>query len=173
MDLFFDFLKIVIPSTLVFLTAFYTIKKFLDNEEKKQLLQMRKEGQKMITPIRLQAYERITMYLERIAPNTLINRVYKNGMTSRMLQIELLNTIRNEFNHNLSQQVYLSDTAWSLTKNAKEEMIKLINLASTKVKDDASGVDLSKVILQVSMKINKLPTDIAIQYLKKEIRQLF
>ena len=52
-------------------------------------------------------------------------------------------------------------------------MIKLTNLASTKVKDDASGVDLSKVILQVSMKINKLPTDIAIQYLKKEIRQLF
>jgi hypothetical protein len=173
MDLFFDILKIVLPSTLVFLTAFYSIKKFLENEEKKQLIQMRKEGQKLITPIRLQAYERITMYLERIAPNTLVNRVYKNGMTSRMLQIELLNTIRNEFNHNLSQQVYLSDTAWSLTKNGKEEMIKLINLASTKVKDDASGVDLSKVILQVSMKINKLPTDIAIQYLKKEIRQLF
>ena len=70
MDLFFDFLKIVIPSTLVFLTAFYSIKKFLDNEEKKQLLLMRKEGQKLITPIRLQAYERIAMYLERIAPNT-------------------------------------------------------------------------------------------------------
>ena len=173
MDLFFDILKIVLPSALVFLTAFYSIKKFLENEEKKQLLQLRNDGQKMITPIRLQAYERLTMYLERIAPNTLVNRVYKNGMTSRMLQVEMLNTIRNEFNHNLSQQVYLSDKSWNLVKNAKEEMIKLINLASTKVKDDASGIELSKVILQVSMKINKLPTDVAVEYLKKEIRQLF
>jgi CRISPR/Cas system CMR subunit Cmr4 (Cas7 group RAMP superfamily) len=173
MDLFFDVLKVVLPSGLVFLTAYYAIKKFLENEEKKQLLLIRKDSQKMITPIRLQAYERVTMYLERISPNSLINRVYKNGMTARMLQVELLNTIRNEFNHNLSQQVYLSDGAWNLVKNSKEEMIKLINLSSTRVKDDSSGVELSKVILQVTMKIKKLPTDIAIEYLKKEIRQLF
>ena len=173
MDVFWDLLKIVLPAGIVFLTAFYTIKKFLENEQKKRLLEMRKDGQKIIIPIRLQAYERITMFLERISPNSLIRQVHKNGMSARVLQAELLNTIRSEFNHNLSQQVYVSDDAWNMVKNGKEEMIKLVILASSKVKDDAPGVALSKVILQVSMKIDKMPTDVAIEYLKKEIRQTF
>ena len=173
MDIFWDILKIVLPAGIVFLTAFFTITKFLENEQKKRLLEMRKDDQKVITPIRLQAYERITMFLERISPSSLINRVHKNGMSARMLQAELIQTIRNEFNHNLSQQVYISDDAWNRVKNSKEEMIKLVNLASSKVKDDAPGAALSKVILQVSIKIDKMPTDIAIEYLKKEIRQTF
>ena len=173
MDIFWDILKIVLPAGIVFLTAFYTIKKFLDNEQKKRLLEMRKDGQKVLTPIRLQACERVTMLLERISPISLINRVHKKGMSARELQGQLIQNIRNEFNHNLSQQIYISDDAWKRVKNSKEEMIKLVNLASSKVQDDAPGAALSKVILQVSMKIDKMPTDVAIEYLKKEIRQTF
>jgi len=90
-----------------------------------------------------------------------------------MLQAELLETIRSEFNHNLSQQVYMSDSAWTLVKNSKEETIKLINLASSNVNDDATGTELSKIILQLVMKIEKLPNQTALEYLKKELRQSF
>ena len=173
METFYDILLVVLPAGIVFLTAFYVIKKFLDNEQKKRLLELRKDTQKVITPIRLQAYERVTMFLERISPDSLVSRVHKNDMSARMLQAELLNTVRTEFNHNISQQVYMSDAAWSMVKQAKEETIKIIILASSKVNDDSAGTDLSKLILHLAMKIDKLPTQTAIEYLKKEIRQTF
>lgn len=173
MELFFDVLKVVLPAGIVFATAYFVIKSFLDNESKKRMLDIRKEGQKAITPVRLQAYERITMFLERISPDLLISRVNKSGMSARMLQAELVETIRSEYNHNLSQQVYMSDSAWTLVKNSMEEIIKLINLASTNVKDDATGNELGKIILQLVMKIGKLPNQTAIEYIKKELRQSF
>ncbi len=173
MDIFFDILKLILPAIIVFLTAFFTIKKFLDNEQKKRLVNLRKDGQTVITPIRLQAYERVTMFLERISPLALVNSVNKQGMSARMLQAGMLSTIRDEFNHNLSQQVYMSNEAWLLVKKSKEEMIKMINVTLYKVGDSASGSDLSKVILQIAMKMDKLPTEIAIDFLKAELRKLF
>ncbi|MFH1322136.1 MAG: hypothetical protein ABII90_15980 [Bacteroidota bacterium] len=173
MEKVYDIAMIVLPSLIVFLTAFYTIKGFLENEQKKRLLELRKDGQKLLTPIRLQAYERAAMFLERISPDTLITRVHKNGMSARKLQSELLKSIRDEFNHNLSQQIYMSDQAWFRVKSAKEEMIKLFNLASSRLNDDATGIDLSKIILQLTLNIEKLPTQSALEYIKKEIRQSF
>jgi len=173
MDTFFEILKLILPAGIVFLTAFYSIKKFLDNEQKKRLIELRKDGQKVVAPIRLQAFERVTMYLERISPNMLINSLHKQGMSARMLQEEMLSTIRNEFNHNLSQQVYMSNEAWLRVKNAKEEMIKIINVTASKVGDHGSGTELSKIILQLAMKIDKFPTDLAIDYLKDELRKSF
>ena len=61
----------------------------------------------------------------------------------------------------------------SLVKNSKEEIIKLINLAASNVRDDATGTELSKVILKLVMKIGKLPNQTAIEYIKKELRQSF
>ena len=95
MDEFFEILKLILPTGIVFLTAFYAIKKFLDNEQKKRLIELRKDGQKVITPIRLQAYERATMFLERISPNALINSVHKQGMSARMFQVKMIAMIRN------------------------------------------------------------------------------
>lgn len=130
-------------------------------------------NQKLITPIKLQAYERIALFLERIALNNLIVRVYKPGMSARLLQAELLKAIRSEFEHNLSQQIYLSNDSWNATKTAKEEIIKVINIASSKVSDEANGTDLSKVIFELITKVDKLPTEYALELLKMEIRLVF
>ena len=173
MDTLFELLKFILPALIVFLTAYYTIKHFLQNDQKKRLLEIRKDNQQVIMPVRLQAYERVALLLERLVPDTLINRVHKNGMSARLLQEKLLQTIRQEFDHNLSQQVYISDNAWALVKNAKEEIIKLVNIASSKVKDDAAGRELCRVILEIMMRLEKLPTQVALDYLKKEIRQVF
>jgi len=168
-----EILKYILPSIVVFLTAYYILKTFLESEHKKFLVEIRLNNQKVITPIRLQAYERVSLFLERISPNGLVMRVHKSGMSSRMFQAELLKTIRSEFEHNLSQQIYISSPVWESIKTAKEETIKIINIASARVKDDASGLDLSKAIFDVMSQLEKVPTQVALENLKREVRQVF
>jgi len=172
-DDIFDILKIVLPAAIVFLTAYYAIKKFLENDQKKRSQELRNDGQKLVTPIRLQAYERVVMFLERIGPEALLGRLDKTGMSAKELQLSLIGTINNEFNHNLSQQLYMSNEAWIKVKAGKEEMIKLINIASSKLEVNASGAALSKMILTLTIQVGKLPVQEAVDYLKAELRQSF
>lgn len=173
MELLFDLLKIIIPCGVVFATAFFLVKNFLENENKKRSTELKAANQQQLIPIRLQAFERIILFLERISPNNLVMRVHKSGMSARLLQAELVKTIRAEFEHNLSQQIYMSANSWEMVKGAKEEMIKLVNLSSSKVGDNATGMDLGSVMIELGSKLQKLPTQNAIDYLKKEIAQTF
>jgi hypothetical protein len=126
-----------------------------------------------ILKLELQAAERFSLYLERIAPDRLVMRVHRNGMDAKMFQSELLRSIREEFDHNLSQQIYISEEAWSLIKKAKDEMLKFITACGEKLPKDSSAMDLSRVIFEGASKVERLPSDIALQYLRTETRQLF
>ena len=173
MNLLITLLQIIIPSAIVFATAYFLVKNFLDNESKKRMSEIKKTNQELITPVRLQAYERVVLFLERITPNSLVMRIHSSGMSARALHGELLKTIRLEFEHNVAQQVYISNKAWAEVKNSKEEIIKLINVCSTKVDGVATGAQLAEKIIEVSSQIPKLPTQIAIENLKKEIALAF
>lgn len=173
MELLMMLLAALVASTAVFLTAWLLLKQFLGNEEKKRVLELRIKNQGLLTPVRLQAYERVILYLERISPNGLILRVFQPSLNSFQLQSLLIQTIRSEFEHNLSQQIYLSNASWELVKNAKEDTIKLVNLAAAKVGDNASGTDLSTAIIELNMQNNLQKNQIAIDFIKNEISQLF
>jgi len=168
-----DIFKYVLPSVVTFLAAYFIIKAFLDREYKNKMMDLRMQNQQTITPIRLQAYERMVLFLERISMTQLVSRVHKSGMSARLLQSELVKTIRNEYDHNLSQQVYITQQTWNSIKTAKEETIRAINIASTKVSDDAAGLDLVNVLFDLVTKVEKLPTDIALEQLKLEAKQTF
>lgn len=168
-----DIFKYILPSVVTFLAAYFIIKAFLDREYKNKLMDLRMQNHSTITPIRLQAYERMTLFLERIALTQLITRVHKSGMSARLLQNEMVKTIRAEYEHNLSQQIYITQQCWNSIKTAKEETIRAINIASTKVPDDAAGLDLINVIFELVTKVEKLPTDIALEQLKLEAKQTF
>lgn len=168
-----DVLKFLLPSIVVFAAGYLTVKNFLDTETKRRLAEIRLANQNVVTPMRLQAYERMAIFLERINPNILITRVHKSGMSARLLQSELTKMIRTEFEHNLSQQIYMSNHAWEMVKTAKEEITKLVNVAASKLPDTATGVDLSHMILQISQQIDKMPTQVALEYIKKEVGQVF
>jgi hypothetical protein len=131
------------------------------------------EEQKILLPLRLQAYERIILFLERISPNNLIMRMNKPEMSSVQLQSALVKVIREEFEYNLSQQLYISLKAWELVKNAKEETIKLINMASGKIPETASSGELIKNILDLAVEKERLPVNDAIDEIKKEIQLIF
>jgi hypothetical protein len=168
-----EILKYIIPSLIVCAVVFYLIKAFLDSDLKKRTLEMKQKGQNVLIPIRLQAYERVVLLLERISPTNLVMRINKPELMANHLRLKLLNTVREEFDHNLSQQLYLSSQAWELIKNAKEEVVKLINTAAADMNDDAQGQDLSKKIIELSIAQSKSPISIALEYIKKEIRELF
>jgi len=173
MEDFLEILKYILPSGVVFATAYFLLKAFLDNENRKKMLELKMANQTISIPVRLQAYERIILLLERISPGSLVLRVTQPAMTAFQLQTALIESIRDEFEHNLAQQIYLSSNAWELAKNAKEETIKLVNIAASKLNESATAVDLGSVIFELSARTEKLPVTTAIEYIKKEVRQLF
>src|SRR3954470_20124591 len=124
MDALWEILRIILPAAAVFAAAFFTQKHFLDNDRGRRNQELKKSGQSLVTPLRLQAYERIVIFLERAHPNTIVVRVNKHGMTSHQLHMELIKTIKSEYEHNLSQQIYISYGAWELVKTTKEEITK-------------------------------------------------
>jgi hypothetical protein len=170
---FLQVLLYFIPAALILMTCYLLIKQFLTNEHKIKLIELKKASNKEVFPLRLQAYERMILFLERISPNNLVQRVSKPGMTARELQVQLLTAIRNEYEHNLSQQLFISSQAWELVRNAKEDMVKIINIAMSKLSEKNLAIDLSKAIFEIILKTEVMPAQKAIEYLKKEFRQLY
>lgn len=161
----------ILACVIVFLTAYFSIKYFLENDQKKRLLELKFNSKSLITPVRLQAYERMAMFLERIEPNHLIQRVNNPDLTSEQLRTILLTTIRAEFEHNLSQQIYISVNTWDLIVQAKEETIQRINLSAGKLGTEAMSIDLATSLLEkVTASVSN---ERAMKALKEEIAILF
>lgn len=157
----------------MFGALYFVMNRFLDTEHRKQLMVLRKENNTVTTPLRLQAYERLVLFLERISMDKLVLRVNKPGMSAKLLKAELLRTIQQEFDHNLTQQLYISNTSWDTVKKAKDEYLKVVNLAGSQMKPDSNSLNLAQKIFEIMTKLEKSPSQIAILILKKEIRQLF
>ncbi len=170
---FVEILKITLPSIIMLAAIYYIVGGFFRTKEQRQKLKMARGNRKQLLPIRLQAYERLILFLERISPDSLLMRVNYLSSTSKQLHTELLQTVRAEFEHNLSQQLYISPAAWGSVKNAKNYIISLINQVAAEVDDNAPAIDLSKAILEKTMEWEQTPTQKAIDELKKEIQQIF
>jgi hypothetical protein len=168
-----EILKYLLPALVVFATTFYMVRKYFNDEEQKRKQQFFANNRNLTAPLRLQAYERMILFLERISPESLIIRVNKPGYTCQQLQSELTNTIRSEFEHNLSQQLYVSAGAWEMLKIARGRTIQLINMTAEKVQKDSPSINLSKAILESIVDQEKAPATDAINFLKKEFSQIF
>lgn len=178
MSTFFYIIVVVVAMVATIAVTGYVYylltKRYFDNEQKRQMLQMRidehHEAVKLVTPIRLQAYERMALYLERISPDSLVLRCYQPGMDTKLLQGVMTKTIRDEWEHNLSQQVYLSSEAWARIRKAKEEMTGVVNSAAITIPDDADPTRLASAIF--ASVADNAPTASALEFLKQEMREL-
>ncbi len=175
MNLLVQIIIVTIPPCIVAALSYFLIRNFLGNDQKKKLLEMQqeksKETQKVLLPLRLQAYERLALFLERIHPNNLLLRSFSAGMGLRDLQVAMTQSIRDEFEHNLSQQIYISPELWHHIKSAKEEMINLINSSAFESAEKADPTALAAKIFQLSAQ-NQLPCEWALDMLKKEFSDL-
>ena len=167
-----EILKYTVPSIIVFLTASvmirYYFKSFVRDRDHDLILQDRKKT----LPMRLQAYERLALFLERITVDSLVVREQSDEFTARDFHQHLLAVIRAEYEHNLSQQIYVSGDAWNVIRNAKEGTLKMLNRAAMQVNPDGPALDLSKKILEIQMEAENSPTQAALEFLRNEARQL-
>ncbi len=169
----YELLKYTIPSLVVLATAYYLLKMFLDKETEKTQMQMRIDVQKISLPIRMQAYERLVLLLERIEPAGLLVRTNLPGMNASQLKSALIQSIRSEFEHNLSQQLYVSTKAWEMVRNAREETIKRINTSAMKLTPEATSTDLASLILINDIDAEQSAVKGALDLLKSEARNNF
>jgi hypothetical protein len=168
-----EILKYTLPSFVVFLTAFFIIRQFMEREISKQRHELRVKTLDQTLPLRLQAYERVVLLLERISPEALIMRLNLPGMTAKQLHSEMLSTIRAEYDHNLSQQLYVSTESWEIVKKARGNVIRFINTVSERIAPIAPAIELSSKLFEKLMEDDKSPTSDALEFVKKEVRQLF
>lgn len=173
MELIIEFGKIVLPAGVAMYAMYLTVKMFIQKEWESKRMELTFRNTETLLPIRLQAYERMCLFLERISPNNLILRLSDNSYTSGQFQQLLLSEIRQEFNHNLSQQVYMSNEAWNLIRNAMEDVVVMINKAGGMVPPDARNIELSKKIFELAMDSDRDNIQIALTFIKDEIRQQF
>jgi len=173
MDTLIEFAKLLVPAGAVLYGMYLVVKSFVQKELNQAALEIRAKNQEVTMPIRLQAYERICLLLERIAPNNLVLRLNENTFSAQEFHQVLVNEVREEFNHNVSQQIYVSEQAWDMVRNAKEEIIATINQAAQSLPENAKSLDLAKQIFEQMMKKPVDPSNQALAQIKKEIRTLF
>jgi len=130
------------------------------------------DNKRLFFPMQVDAVQRIVLFLERIAPNNMIMRLNNPGLPARAFQQLLLENIRNEYEHNLAQQIFVSPDAWHLVKTSKDELAKIINMAATHLTATATCNDLSRAIFEITAQLNNQPTDRAIMFLKAELNKI-
>jgi hypothetical protein len=155
-----------LPALITAGLAYYFFKMFTDNEEKRRRYFLIKDLQKDILPLKLQAYERMTLFLERTNPVKLVLRVSPLNQDSFHYANLLVQTIENEYEHNLTQQIYVSNEAWQVINKAKNSVITNIRLASHQVQ---TADDLRQHILNDLATDKESITNVAILFIKNEV----
>jgi len=161
----------LLPAIVVGLVAYFFFKGHTANEEGRRRYLIQKEAQKNIIPIRLQAYERLTLFLERIDPNKLLLRVKPYSDELQQYETLLIQNIDNEYEHNLAQQIYITPECWNLINAAKNATIQVIRQASMNEKVDSS--DKLRAFLLNHFMGEVTPSHKALLFVKKEVSELF
>ena len=165
------YLSYLIPSIIVGVIAFYFFKIFVDHQKEMQYMELRKENRSEVLPLRLQAFERLVLFLERISPGQLLSRIKPVGENKFDYENLLIASIEQEFEHNLVQQVYVSQKCWDAIKASKNSTISLIR--KTAMSDKITSAQKLREVVLTELFEKSSPSDTGIAFLKNEIRQLF
>nr|MBS0037301.1 hypothetical protein [Saprospiraceae bacterium] len=166
--LLLEIVKLVIPAAIVFATAYTILKTYLGKQYQLKLLETKNEVQKTTVPLKLQAYERLTLLCERISLPNLILRIKSPGMSAEDLHMALLIAVQQEFDHNISQQVYVSDNLWSIIKQARQHLINTISATSTEINKDDPGSALADKLLTTYDESQEKPLETAQKAIRRE-----
>lgn len=171
MDTFIELIKILGPALIVLYAVYLMLRSFQTARLQEIRELARRQSVDTILPNRLQAYERLVLLLERITPSNLIPRLNNGSYTAHEFQQILIHEIRQEYQHNLAQQIYLSEEAWLYISTAVEDTITLINEIAMRQGDDGTSLDLAKGIFESG--VTKETISHAISFIKKEVHTLF
>jgi hypothetical protein len=164
-------LAIVAPAALVAFAGLKYMDRFIKNEENRRMFVLHKELQKQALPLRLQAYERLTLLLERIKPNQLLLRIAPKGADKFIYERALVQAITDEFEHNITQQIYITKETWNVILTAKNTTIQLIRNASRN--EEVADTQKMREYILTQLLEKETPSDVALAYIKKEVRKVF
>jgi len=170
---YYILLTVILLGAVIVFGVYLIITTVAEKVFEKQKWDLRAKYTEISLPLRLQAYERMCLFLERISPNNLLLRLVPSAMNALELQQILLNDIREEYNHNVAQQMYMSIHAWDQINYAMNEVVADINKASTEVSPEAPASDLAKKIFAHVIQKEIQPVSHALKVLKEEIREIF
>jgi hypothetical protein len=168
-----DILKFTLAGVGVVYAAFYLFKPYLDKSESLQLAELRKTISSQTLPLRLQAYERIVLFVERVNPANMLIRLSGTGASAGELHAMVVGEIRNEFQHNISQQIYVSDRAWTIVKRVKDDTLSVVTNAVKALPENTTGLELSKTILAHLSHLEDNPYEIALKIIREDVEGLF
>jgi hypothetical protein len=158
---------------VVVVAAYYLIKPHIERYLELKFQEVKKEERPPLLLLRLQAHERLLLFIERINPSNLLVRLHQQGISVKDMQYLLLNEIRAEYQHNVAQQLYVNPRVWSVINGLKDDTLAMIGNAARDLAEEAEGVDLSKKILQQMAAIAEDPYQLTLELIKKDIQQLF
>ena len=162
-----------ITSISIIIIVYLFLKRQSQKEQVNLEVELKKQRQEYFLPNRVEAYERAILLMERLHPNSLVMRLNNPSLHAKIMQTEYLKTVREEFDHNITQQLFISPIAWKLLRDSKEELVKLINLAASQLPENATANDLSAKIFELVAQLEKLPSEVATEFLKIEFQELF
>lgn len=166
-----EILKYTIPAIVVLIAAAIIVNKFLVNETQRKRLSIFKENMDTTLRLRLQAYERLALYMERIHPRVLIPRLYETGMTVRDLQSAIVITVNSEFEHNLSQQIYVSAQVWKTVQGVKEQELAMVNQIAGQLNPESPARELHQRMIDfILSNENNIPVEVALEVINNEAK---
>ena len=146
--------------------------KFYKSEAEKRLWELKRLSQKEISPLRMRAYERLSLLLERTTPEHMLLELNLGEMTILQVQQHLMRTIRMEYDHNLSQQIYVSDQVWNAIIASRDQMVAFINTMAQQMPPESTALDFAKVLITAYTSNGQTANDQAMQLLRTEARSL-
>lgn len=168
-----EILKYTIPAIVVLIASFLIIKKFLTSEIDRQRLAIFGENSKVTIPMRLQSYERLILFVERLQIPNLIQRFYVTNSSATDLQLAIVQSIRSEYEYNLSQQIYVSKEVWQTITSAKEQEIAMINGLAIKLPPNSSAKQFAEMLTEYyATQESETPSQIALLVINREAKSV-
>lgn len=172
-DLIVDILRFGAAGSCAVVVGYFLIKQDIEKYLKLKSLEVKKDDRSQLLMLRLQANERLILFIERINPPNLFLRLHQHGLTVSEMQAVLCHEIRSEFQHNVSQQLYVNPVIWQIVAELKENTLTMINNAARGFSDSEDGIALGKKVLQQMTLISADPYVSALELIKKDVQQLF
>ncbi|MFA9192651.1 hypothetical protein AAGV28_14835 [Flavobacterium sp. FZUC8N2.13] len=166
-----EILAYTIPSLITGGVAYYLFKSYFKDQQNTRHWLIQKENQKMALPLRLQAYERLTLLMERINPSQLMVRINPISNDKNDYENYVIAQIEQEFEHNIAQQIYVSDKCWSIIITAKNAIVQMVRTAAKNGKVTNADELRTYVISELFNKTS--PSSTALSFIKSEVAELW
>lgn len=166
-EIILEIIKVTVPALIVFLTVYNLMKEYFKKELSLKQYEQQKETRSNVIPLKLQAYERLTLMCERIRIDQLLNRLAGVTATPQLLKDAMVIAVQQEFEHNLSQQVYVTNNLWKIIGIAKNQTITILTQTFANLPEGATVEDFRMILLHQVANAES-PLDTALMAIKKE-----